>query len=104
MPSVKQGFQFHHAVWLGEALYGQNQAKREVERRPLEHEYKWTDPESQSKTTYAHESFSKTMKRKSMSEDKSKCSFVLVRQHRVLLSSECSVAFKSNKNSLVSKC
>lgn len=99
MPSVEHKFECHHAVWLEEAFSEQTQAKRElVKRRPLVHEHKWTDPEPQLKTTHAQDSFSKNMKRKSMSEDESKSSLVSVRQHKLLLSSECSVAFKSNKH------
>lgn len=98
MPSVEQKFKCHHAVWLEDAFPEQTQAKRgSVKRRPLVHEHKWTDPETQLKMTHAQDSFSKNMKRKSMSEDKSKSSLVSVRQHKLLLSSECSVAFMAHK-------
>lgn len=97
MPSVEHKFECHHAVWLEEAFHEQTQAKREsLKRRPLVHEHKWTDPESQLKMTHIQDSFSKNMKRKSMSEDESKSSLVSVRQHKLLLSSECSVAFIIN--------
>lgn len=99
LPSVEQKFECHHVVWLEEAFHEQTQAKRgSVKRRQLVHEHKWTDPESQLKMSQAQDSFSKNLKRKSMSEDKSKSSLVPVRQHRLLQSSECSVAFKSNEH------
>lgn len=66
-----------------------------MKRRQLVHEHKWTDPETQLKTTHAQDSFSENMKRKSMSMDENKSSLVSVRQHKLLLRSECSVAFKS---------
>lgn len=98
MPSVEQKFECHHAVWLEEAFHEQTQAKREsLKQRPHVYEHKWTNPESQLKMTHAPDSFAKNMKRKSMSEDWSKSPLVSVRQHKLLLSSECSVAFKSNK-------
>lgn len=97
MPSVKQKNECHHAVWLEKAFFEQTQANK-TKRRPLVNEQKWTDPESQLKTTHAQDLFSKNMKRKSMSEDESKSTLMSVRQHKLLLRSECSVAFKNNKH------
>lgn len=79
MPSAEQKFECHHAVWLEEAFHEQTEAMREsVKRRPLVHEHKWTDPESQLKTTDTQDLFSENMKRKSMSKDESKSSLVSV--------------------------
>lgn len=58
MPSVVQKLEFHHAVWLEDAVHEQTQAKSEsVKRRPLVSEHKWTEP--QLKMTHTQDLFGK---------------------------------------------
>lgn len=97
MPSAEQTFECHHAVWLEEAFHEQTHAKKKLMKKRLLHEHKWTDPESQLKMTQTQESFPKNIRRNSMIEDESICSLVSVRQQQLVLKSECSVAFRSNK-------
>lgn len=66
--------------------FSQTESKRgSVKQQPHVHRHKWTKPDPQLKMTSAQDSFSKNMKRKSLSKDKSKGSLVSVRQAQGLV-------------------
>lgn len=97
MSSVEQQLKFPHAVWLEEAFHKETQENGQL-LKGKEYEYEWSEPESKSKITVAQDSFCHHMKRKTTREEESRSSLVLVRQFKLLLGRECSVAFKSNED------